>query len=52
MSLAVMPMEKVKITYLAPTQWNSNNIISALPTNLLQTSKYDVTTFYLLTWLD
>jgi vault protein inter-alpha-trypsin-like protein/flagellar hook capping protein FlgD len=55
--LNIFPMagdesRKVKITYLAPTQWNSNKIISALPTNLLQTSKYDISNFHLLTWLD
>lgn len=55
--LRIFPMagnesRKVKITYLAPTQWNSNNILASLPTNLLRTSKYQVSTFYLLTWLD
>ena len=43
---------KVKITYLSPTQWNADNILASLPTNLLRTSKYQVSTFYLLTWLD
>lgn len=55
--LRIFPMagnetRKIKISYLAATQWNSNNIMATLPTNLLQTSKYPVTTFYLLTWLD
>jgi hypothetical protein len=55
--LRIYPMlasetRKVKLTYLLPAQWNSNNILASLPTNLLRTSKYDVSTFYLLTWLD
>jgi len=55
--LLVFPMagdeeRKVKITFLMPTQWSSSNVIASLPTNLLRTSKYDVQTFYVLTWLD
>ena len=55
--LRIFPMlasetRKVKLTYLVPTQWNSNNILASLPTGLLQTSRYPVSTFYLLTWLD
>ena len=55
--LRIFPMlasetRKVKITYLVPTQWNSNNILVSLPTKLLQTSKNSVSPFYLLTWLD
>lgn len=55
--LRIFPMagnetRKIKISYLAATQWSSNNIMASLPTNLLQTSKYQVPTFYLLTWLD
>lgn len=55
--LRIFPMlasetRKVKLTYLVPTQWNSNNILASLPTGLLQTSRYPVSPFYLLTWLD
>ena len=55
--LRIYPMlaaesRKVKITYLVPTQWTSTNVIASLPTNLLETSKYEVSSLYLLTWLD
>ena len=55
--LKIFPMlasetRKVKITYLVPAQWNSNNILASLPTELLQYSKNPVSPFYLLTWLD
>lgn len=55
--LRIFPMagnesRKVKITYLAPTQWTRDKVFSALPTNLLRTSFYPVAKFYLLTWLD
>jgi len=55
--LRIYPMlasetRKVKLTYLVPAQWNSHNILASLPTNLLRTSRYDVSTFYLLTWLE
>jgi len=43
---------KVKITFLMPTQWSSSKVYASLPTNLLRTSKYEVPTFYVLTWLD
>lgn len=55
--LRIFPMagnetRKVKISYLAPTQWNAKQTLTPLPTNLLRTSKYQVTKFHLLTWLD
>ncbi len=55
--LRIFPMageetRKVKITYLVPTQWNTNEVIASLPTNLLRTSKYNLENFYFLTWLD
>lgn len=53
--LRIYPMpgnetRKVKITYLCPTQWNSTNVISSLPTNLLNVSKNPLSSFHILTW--
>jgi hypothetical protein len=55
--LLIYPMagnksRRVKISYLAPAQWNSKNVLASLPTNVLATSKHPVSTFHLLTWLD
>lgn len=55
--LRIFPMagnesRKVKITFLMPALWNAESVISQLPTALLQTSKYPISTFYVLTWLE
>ncbi len=55
--LRIFPMagdesRKVKITYLVPTQWNSDFVMASLPTNLLAASKFDVSTLNIITWLD
>ncbi|MCA0445361.1 MAG: T9SS type A sorting domain-containing protein [Bacteroidetes bacterium] len=56
-NLRIFPMvasqkRKVKITYLVPTQWTANNVLTSLPTGLLTASRYPVSPFYLLTWLN
>jgi len=53
--LRVYPMKgnetrKIKLTYLMPTQWLSNSVISSLPTSLLRTSKNKLPVFHLLSW--
>lgn len=55
--LRIFPMagnesRKVKITYLAPTQWTIDKVFAALPTNLLRTSRNPLSTFFLLNWPD
>jgi Ca-activated chloride channel family protein len=55
--LRIYPMlasesRKVKITYLVPTQWSATNVVAQLPTSLLKASFYELSTLYLLTWLD
>jgi Ca-activated chloride channel family protein len=55
--LRIFPMagdesRKVKITFLMPTLWNSESVISQFPTPLLQTSKYPISTFHVLTWIE
>jgi hypothetical protein len=55
--LRIYPMtgdeeRKVKITYLVPNNWDLLRVTAPLPTNLLRTSKYELSTFYLLTWLN
>lgn len=55
--LRIYPMagtdsRKVKISYLVPSQWSSNSVYTVLPTNLLQTSRYPVETFHILSWID
>lgn len=54
--LRIFPMagnetRKVKLTYLVPTQWTKNVVSAPLPTELLRTSRYQLSEFYLLTWL-
>ncbi len=53
--LRIYPMKgneqrKIKLTYLAPTQWSPNAVSAALPLNLIRTSKYPVDPLYLLYW--
>ena len=53
--LRIFPMpaketRKVKITYLVPTQWSTTSVMAVLPTNLLRTSRYPLSTFYALVW--
>ncbi len=55
--LRVFPMagnqtRKVKITYLMPATWNKSNVISALPTEIINTSFTKPTIFPVLTWTD
>lgn len=54
--LRIYPMagtdtRKVKLSYLVPTQWSSNSVYTLLPTELLQTSKYPIETFHILSWI-
>ncbi len=54
--LRIFPMagnetRKVKLTYLVPTQWTQNVVSAPMPTALLRTSRYQLSEFYLLTWL-
>ncbi len=42
---------KIKITYLVPAEWTTSFVQTSLPMPLLQTSRYPVAKFYLLTWL-
>lgn len=53
--LRIFPMlgnesRKVKITWLAPTQWNSRNALSLLPTKLIRTSRTAVSGLSVITW--
>ena len=55
--LRVFPMagnqtRKVKITYLMPTTWNKNNVISAIPTAILNTSLNKPASFPVVAWTD
>jgi Ca-activated chloride channel family protein len=55
--LRIFPMagnssRKVKITYMVPAQWNSANIISPLPTDLLQASANPLETFQISVYLN
>lgn len=55
--LRVFPMagnqtRKVKITYLMPTIWSKSNVISGIPTAILNTSYYKPANFPILTWTD
>jgi len=55
--LRVFPMagnqtRKVKITYLMPTTWNKSNVVSAIPTAILNTSLNKPANFPILTWTD
>lgn len=53
--LRIYPMKgnetrRIKLSYLMPTQWLSNSVISSLPTSLLRTSKNKVPVFHILSW--
>ncbi len=53
--LRIFPMlgnesRKVKITYLVPTQWNSRNVSSLLPSKLIRTSRNAVSGLSVITW--
>lgn len=53
--LRIYPMKgneqrKIKLTYLAPTQWSPNAVSASLPLNLIRTSYYPVDPLYLLYW--
>ena len=53
--LRIYPMKgneqrKIKLTYLAPTQWSPNAVSSTLPLNLIRTSYNAVDPLYLLYW--
>jgi len=55
--LRIFPMagnqtRKVKITYLMPATWNKSNVISALPTGIINTSLTKPANFPILTWTD
>ena len=55
--LRIFPMagnqtRKVKITYLMPATWNKSNVISALPTEIINTSLTKPANFPVLTWTD
>jgi len=55
--LRVFPMagnqtRKVKITYLMPATWNKSNVISILPTGIINTSFTRPANFPVLTWTD
>ena len=55
--LRIFPMagnetRKVKLTYLVPTHWTTNSVTTPLPTELLRTSRYQLSEFYLLTWIN
>ena len=55
--LRVFPMagnqtRKVKITYLMPTTWNKSNVISQIPTAIINTSANKPASFPIITWAD
>ena len=55
--LRVFPMagnqtRKVKITYLMPTTWNKNNVISQIPTEIINTSSNKLASFPIIAWTD
>ncbi len=55
--MRVFPMagnqtRKVKITYLMPATWNKSNVISLLPTGIINTSFTKPANFPVLTWTD
>ncbi len=54
--LRIYPMagnesRKIKITFLLPTNWSSKSVSSTLPVNMLNVSKYPISTFYILSWI-
>jgi Ca-activated chloride channel family protein len=50
--LIASSIRRVKISYLVPAQWNSNETIASIPTDLLLASKFPVSPIYLQTVLD
>ncbi|HEY3373036.1 MAG TPA: VIT domain-containing protein, partial [Prolixibacteraceae bacterium] len=55
--LRVFPMagnetRKVKITYLMPTTWNKTQVVSQIPTAIVNTSYYKPAVFPIVTWTD
>lgn len=55
--LRIYPMagnetRRVKLTYLVPTQWTSQQVTAVLPTNLLQSSRYPLSKLAVLYWPD
>jgi hypothetical protein len=55
--LRVFPMagnqtRKVKITYLMPTTWNKSNVISQIPTAIINTSLNKPANFPIIAWAD
>lgn len=55
--LRVFPMaakesRKVKISYLVPAEWSSNNVTSLLPTNILNASNFPVNKVNIRVWLE
>lgn len=55
--LRVFPMagnqtRKVKITYLMPTTWNKSNVISQIPTAIINTSYNKPANFPIIAWAD
>jgi hypothetical protein len=55
--LRIFPMagnqtRKVKITYLMPATWNKTNVISSLPTGIINTSFTKPANFPVMTWTD
>jgi hypothetical protein len=55
--LRIFPMagnqtRKVKITYLMPATWNKTNVISEIPTGIINTSFIKPANFPVLTWTD
>ena len=55
--LRIFPMagnetRKVKITYLAPARWTKERVYAQLPTNILDTSMYQLNKIGIITWED
>lgn len=55
--LRIYPMmgndsRKVKLTYLVPANWASNDVFTVLPSEMLQSSYYEVETFHVLSWVE
>ncbi|KAA3614091.1 MAG: T9SS C-terminal target domain-containing protein [Calditrichaeota bacterium] len=55
--LRIFPMagnesRKVKITFLLPTNWNANSVSCTLPVNMLNVSRYPISTFNILSWVN
>ncbi len=55
--LRIFPMagnesRKIKITFLLPTNWSSSSVSCSLPVNMLNVSRYPISTFHVLSWIN